>query len=159
MKLENNQGCRCGAPVRIIDVYGRSATVFCDKCERYSLGIECVEGRHLIFLADFHLKRGDGPDQRPLFDLKMATKLYQCLIDDIWPSPATVTDYGIESARHLGALQHAVLCGCTAYELDRVMGDGRAITELVHGAPGQPYGPVEFRTPYDELASHLCETK
>jgi hypothetical protein len=53
-------------------------------------------------------------------------------------------------------LQHAVRCGCTAYELDRVMGDGPAITNLVRLFPRQPYGPVEFRTVWDNLA-HLVK--
>ncbi len=131
--------------------------MFCDNCKHYSLAIQCDEERHLISLADFHLKRGDGPGQRPLHDLEMAQQLIQCLVDDVWPSPATVTDYGIESARHLRALQQAVWCGCTVYELDRVMGDGRAITELVHGALGPTYGSVDFRTAHEKVASHLSE--
>ena len=74
MKPENNEGCRCGAPVRIIDMYGSSATVFCEKCQRYSLAMQCDEGRYLIYLADFHLKRGEDSDKRPLHDLEAATR-------------------------------------------------------------------------------------
>lgn len=39
--------------------------------------------------------------------------------------------------------------GCTAYDLDRVMGDGPAITQLIRAVPDQPYPFVEFRTIYD----------
>ena len=58
-------------------------------------------------------------------------------------------DYGIDSKRHLGALQHAVRAGVTAYDLDRVMGDGPAITRLVRSVPYHPYADVEFQTAYD----------
>ncbi len=75
----------------------------------------------------------------------------ECLRNDVWPSPATIVDFGIDTARHLGALQNAVRFGFTAYELDRVMGDGSAITKLVNATPKQPYGFVEFRTVYDGL--------
>jgi hypothetical protein len=103
-----------------------------------------------IPLVNFSIKRGPHPDQRPLDDLAMAEHLVECLFLDVWPSNATVFDFGIESSRHLGALQQAVYVGATAYDLDRVMGNGWAITELVRAACCHPYRDVVFRTVYDE---------
>lgn len=40
---------------------------------------------------------------RPLTRLR-----YECLRLDEWPSPATCLDFGIETEKHLGALQWAV---------------------------------------------------
>ncbi|REJ90721.1 MAG: hypothetical protein DWQ35_16095 [Planctomycetota bacterium] len=103
-------------------------------------------------MADFHLKRGDGLHQRPLDDVSMASRLVESLVQDTWPSPATIVDFGIDTDRHLGALQHAVHQGCAIYDLDRVMGDGPAITQLVRAFAHYPYGRIEFRTAYDEVA-------
>ena len=142
--------CRCGGPLRIVDVQETSATAYCTHCQHYSL---CVTRLEVIHLADFHVKRGNAPVQRPFDDVSMAERLVHCLLRDVWPSPATVVDFGIASPEHLGALQHAVRSGCTAYDLDRVIGDGPAITQLVRSFGRQPYGPVEFVTAYDELAA------
>ena len=139
--------CRCGGSFDPVDRDESSTTVRCLSCHHCSLVVVRPHGHRVIFLSDFHLKRGDRPDQRPLDDLDMATRLVRCLVDDEWPTPATIVDYGIQSQHHLSALQHAVRCGCRAYDLDRVMGDGPAITELVNAFPGQPYGSVEFNTP------------
>jgi hypothetical protein len=87
---------------------------------------------------------------RPLGDLYMATRLHEDLLRDSWPSPATVVDFGIASERHLGALRYAARAGVTAYDLDRVMGNGPAITRLVRSVPGQPLNDVEFHTAYDD---------
>ena len=157
MTTQTQEACRCGAPVRIIDIYGSSATVYCSKCERYSLGIDRAGERRLVFLSDFHVKRGDGADQRPLYDLEMATELVQCLEDDLWLPPEIVAVFGVTTDRHLRALQHAECCGCTAYDLDRVMGDGRAISELVYWAPGQPFGSVEFATSHNGHVMRLAK--
>jgi hypothetical protein len=138
--------------VRIIDIYGTSATLFCTKCEHFTLGFGLGDVRHGIFLSRFHVHRGDGPGLRPLHDLEAAATLVQCLLDGVQPTTAATADFGIGSADHLGALRHAVRCGCTAYDLDRVIGDGRAITELVNGAPGQPFGCVEYVTRHDEMS-------
>ena len=155
MTKETNPRCKCGGQLRIVNSHGTSATTFCPECGHYSL---CVLRRghcHVIHLAGFHLRRGDAPGQRPLDDLSMARRLVQCLIDDIWPSPATIVDFGIDSPQHLGALQHAVRSGCTAYDLDRVMGDGPAITHLMHSFGRHPYCRVEFATAYDAVAEFV----
>lgn len=141
--------CQCGGVLRKFDEAG--CTLQCAECKHCSLLITWTKPHRLIYLADFHLKRGDGPQQRPIDDLGMASRLVESLVLDEWPSPATITDYGIESARHLGALQAAVDSGCTAYDFDRVIGDGPAITDLVRCVPEQPYGPLTFETPYDDL--------
>ncbi len=154
---KNNEGCRCGAPVRIIDMYGSGATVFCDRCERYSLALQTEAGRQVIYLSDFHVKRGNQPGQRSLHDLKIARSLFDCLLRDVWPPAATIMDFGIDTDRHLGALQQLVRWGFTSYDLDRVLGDGAAITQLVQCMPEQLYGEVVFRTRYDGLVPEPSE--
>jgi len=149
--------CRCGGPPRIADQHETSVTVYCPNCDRYLLVVGWPDNHQVIPLADFHLKRGYEPDQRPLNDLSMATRLVRCLTDNTWPTPATVMDFGIESEAHFGALQHAVRCGRTAYDLDRVMGDGPAITQIVRSVPNQPYASVEFRTAFDDMAELMKE--
>jgi len=80
----------------------------------------------------------------------MAQTLVDCLTDNCWPSLATVVDYGIDSSDHFKALQSAYQGGCNVYDLDRVMGDGPAITQLVHAVPGLSFIGIRFRTMYDE---------
>lgn len=102
-------------------------------------------------MRDFHLKRGDGPCQRPMNDLRMAQQLFECLIWDVWPSPTTIVDFGIDSSAHLAALQYAARSGITAYDLDRVLGDGPAITRLVRSVPDQPDMSIQFQTLHDNV--------
>jgi hypothetical protein len=134
---------------RQVDAYGCSSTVKCLCCSGYSLVVALPTLHARIHLSDFGLKRGNAPHQRPLDDFRMAEQLVKCLVFDRWPSPATIVDFGIDSSSHLGALQAVVHAGCTAYDLDRVMGDGPAITQLIRAVPDQPYPFVEFRTVYD----------
>ena len=141
--------CTCGGGLWVLDTDGFSTTAACHRCKCCWLLIQHPHFAVSVALSDFHLKRGDGPNRRPLGDLTMATRLVANLLHDAWPSPATVVDYGIDSDRHLGALQYAVCAGVTVYDLDRVMGDGSAITRLVRSVPGQPCADVEFRTAYD----------
>ena len=156
MTTEKEKTCKCGGPIALVDSYGNSFTVRCKACAHCSLVVARSDAIQMIRLADFHLKRGDAPDQRPLDDLAMASRLVRCLVHDEWPTFATITDYGIESASHLGALQYAVRSGCSAYDLDRVTGDGPAITELVRAVPVQPYLGIEFQTPYDGMISLIA---
>ena len=139
----------CEAPMTVLDASGTSETLQCVACHRCYLVTNGASGQVSIALRDFHLRRGDGDEQRPLSDLAMAEQLVQDLRADRWPSSATVIDFGIGSPVHLGALQHAVACGVTAYELDRVLGDGAAITALVQSVLQQPYPEVTFDTAYD----------
>lgn len=149
----NEMLCECGGGLEVIDGFESSSTTQCQTCGLYSLIIRHPRFQQLILLSDFHLKRGDGPERRPLTDRSMATRLVECLVRDEWPSYATVVDFGIDGSSHLGALQFAVRSGVTAYDLDRVLGDGRAITQLVRSIPGQPYGAIEFKTAYLGLAA------
>lgn len=123
----------------------------CNQCEHCSLMVTHPSFELTVMLANFHRLRGSGPGQRPVDDLSMAARLVECLNLDKWPSPATILDFGIDSSSHLGVLQHAVDVGITAYDLDRVLGDGPAITALTRGVPGQPYRHVVFTTTYDDL--------
>lgn len=134
------------------DQGGQALTLACSTCRRCWLLVIHPQFQVGIALRDFHCKRGDGPFQRPLDDLSMATRLVEHLVLDTWPSPTTVMDWGIETGGHYGALQHAVRSGVTAYELDRVVGDGPAITRLVRAVPEQPFDDVEFRTAWDALS-------
>jgi hypothetical protein len=142
--------CECGGPLRVLDRSGHSLTATCLVCRHASLIIEPPRFPACIHLCDFHLKRGDVPQGRPYDDLVMATKLYEDLVFDRWPSSATELDFGIDSSDHLGALQFAVQSGVTPYDLDRVIADGPAITQLVHSVPVQPY-PVVFKTIWDGI--------
>ena len=153
MITTNEMLCECGCELEVIDSFESSSTTRCQTCGLYSLFIRHPRFQQLILLTDFHLKRGHGPNQRPLTNLSMATQLVECLVRDAWPSYATVVDFGIDRSSHLGALQFAVRNGVTAYDLDRVMGDGPAITQLVRSIPGQPYGAIKFKTAYQGLAA------
>lgn len=138
----------------VLDRSGHSRTERCLECQACWLTFEHPAISMQIALRDFHLKRGVGFTRRPLSDLGMATRLVASLHDGHWPSPATVVDFGIDSRKHLGALGYAVRYGVTAYELDRVMGDGRAITKLVGNMPYQPFKDIRFRTVYDDVNWH-----
>lgn len=96
---------------------------------------------------------------RPLHDMVLAEELVECLKNDRWPSRATTVDYGIATPSHLGALQSAHWGGCNVYDLDRVLGDGKAITQLVQAVQEQCYPDVRFFTVYDgwSLRSHQAE--
>lgn len=141
--------CGCSGEIEVLDASDYSATLCCPRCGRDVLCIRHPDFQATICLRDFCRKRGDGPQQRPFADWSMAENLVDCLVLDAWPSPAVVVDFGIDSPEHLGALQHAVRSGVTAYDLDRVMGDGAAITCLVRSVPDQPYHEVAFVTAYD----------
>ena len=144
-----NHNCPCGGQLMQLDKSGGSVTACCLACRHCCLIVHQPRFGALIPLRDFHIKRGDGPSKRAFDDVAMARSMVDCLVLDRWPSPATTIDYGIQSQEHLGALQHAVLAGVTAYDLDRVMGDGPAITRLVRSIPDQPYAHVKFDTAYD----------
>lgn len=151
MTTTNAMQCVCCDEPDVIDRHNSSSTLCCRYCGSWTLEIRRPDFELSIPLGGLHLKRGDALDLRPLTELRMATQLVERLVTDQWPSPATIVDFGIESSAHLGALQFAVRSGITAYDLDRVMGSGPAVTQLVRGIPGQPYGNVEFVTAYDTL--------
>jgi len=143
--------CQCDRESVVLDYHGISRTEQCRDCGYCSLVIDRRPEPVLIRLCDFHRTRGDDYDQRPFHELRMAEQLVNCLTHDVWPSSAAVVDFGIATDRHRDALQHAVRTGFSAYDLDRVTGEGPAITQLVRAAPGQQYADLEFRTAYDDL--------
>ena len=147
MTTTNEMLCECGCELEVIDSFETSSTTRCQTCGLYSLFIWHPRFQQLILLADFHLKRGHGPEQRPLNDLSVATELVDCLVSDHWPTRATVNAFGIGRPSHVAALSFAVENGVTAYDLDRVMGNGLATTQLVRSVPGQPCEWIEFK-PY-----------
>lgn len=71
----STNACRCGGSFDPVDRDESSTTVRCLSCHHCSLVVVRRRGRRVLFLSDFHLKRGDRPDQRPLDDLDMATRL------------------------------------------------------------------------------------
>jgi hypothetical protein len=82
--------------------------------------------------------------------------VFLSLILDVWPSPAGVVDFGLDSDRHYAALQYAVReDGVTREELDRALGDGEAITALIR--PGNPYLGVTFQTAWDGLGRTITD--
>ena len=146
--------CQCNAELKTVDSRQykefSSITACCIQCGRYSLITGC-DYRIVIPLRDFHLKRGDGPNLRPLSDMTMATRFVHDLMCDKWPTPAASTDFGITSLRHYRAFQIASLFGIFAYEADRIIGDGRAITKLVDFVLDFPVRVIKFTTPYDDF--------
>jgi len=148
---------RCGRQVEPLDSFADSRTVRCPRCLRCALIKSSPLIRTVIPLKDFHLKRGVGCTLRPFDEMEMAEELVECLKHDRWPSIATVVDFGIDTPSHLGALQSAYWGGCNVYDLDRVLGDGNAITQLVQAVPEQRYPDVRFVTVYDDCRlSHCC---
>jgi hypothetical protein len=129
-----------------------SQTLKCETCEECYLYVRRGTASALVHLRDFLEKRGDEPDQRSLADCKMAQKLTTAMLSDEWPSAATCVDFGLNSQEHYAAMQRAVKEGLTSYELDRVLGDGKAITRLVAFACHEKDRcTIEFSTPYDAL--------
>ncbi len=147
--IDDNNKCPCGGLWKAIDGRGWSSTLACNKCHCCRLVISPPSFRLTVPLKMYRFRRDEGLSQRLLDSRSMAVRLIDALSFDQWPTSATIVDFGIDSAHHLGALQHAVIVGITAYDLDRVLGDGPAITALTRGLPRQPYPDVVFRTAYD----------
>lgn len=78
--------------------------------------------------------------------------LYEAIAFDLSPSMTATVDFGIASNRHWEALYYPIREGeITLEQLDEVLGDGPAITELVNAAPSNPHAGIVFSTPYDEM--------
>ena len=148
--------CACGEKLKVIDAASNSTTMCCHRCRCGMLCINHPDVQVTIPLSGFLLRRGDSAHQIPIDDLSMGQALFDSLVLDVRPHPDAVMEYGIASADHLGALQHAIAVGVTAYDLDRVMGDGPAITRLVRSVPDQPYHAVEFETIFDRLNWYIA---
>jgi hypothetical protein len=82
----------------------------------------------------------------------MSEHLIHAMVCDVWPSPATCVDFGLDTSDHYAAMQRAVKQGLTAYELDRILGNGQAITRLVaFASPDRQFRHIKFATAYDDL--------
>jgi len=144
--------CLCGGEVVTVDTLRYSTTLCCPHCGHGVLVINHPDFRVAIVLVDFCRKRGDRPQRRPLDDWQLADSLVDSLVMVQWPSAAVVLSFGIESPNHYDALLHAVQVGVSAYDLDRVQSDGRALTCLTRSLPGQPHPKIRFATFIDEAA-------
>ena len=82
----------------------------------------------------------------------LTEQLIDAAIFDVWPSVATIVDFGIDSERHLGALQFAIRNDLvTPQELDAAMGSGEKLTEIAQRGDN-PYHDVTFRTSCDKMS-------
>jgi len=80
--------------------------------------------------------------------LMLTEHTYESLLLDMWPRPAAIVDFGIDSTDHLGALQHAVKHdGVTVEQLNDALGSGKKLNALIKA--DNPYGHVKFATSYD----------
>lgn len=71
--------------------------------------------------------------------------VFDSLMMDIWPRPAAICDFGIDSDEHYAALQTAIREGATINELEEALGNGAKLTALV-----KKFGSdVQFQTAYD----------
>jgi hypothetical protein len=77
--------------------------------------------------------------------------LIEALILDLWPSQATIIDFGIESSDHLGALQWAYKYErVNKFQLNNLLGNGPELTKAIC-TKDNPYGDIVFRTAWDNL--------
>lgn len=154
--------CTCGGQLNNIDSFGRSSTAQCDSCNACYLVVAEGSGDPVVILlrkfrgelilpSKFDERRGEGLDRRFLDNHTMADGLMVALAADGWPAHAQVVEFGIQSSLHYDALQEAARLGVSAYEFDRVLGDGKAITELVRAVTTDTQLHVEFETPYDRF--------
>jgi hypothetical protein len=80
----------------------------------------------------------------------MVQDMFDALMMDLPLRPAMIVDFGIiqnGSGQH-SILQSAVRAGATANELDAVIGDGRAISNLVKKYTDYD---IEYKTAYDMM--------
>jgi hypothetical protein len=90
-----------------------------------------------------------GAQDRPIRPLTQ--QLIDCCFLDVWPGRAAVVDFGLDTDRHLGALQFAIREELvTPQELDAAMGNGPKLTEIAQRGRN-PYGDVAFRTAWDDM--------
>jgi hypothetical protein len=84
-------------------------------------------------------------------DIRRTTaEVYCSLLLDVWPSKDGILDFGIDSTRHLGALQYAVRDdGVTPEDLDDALGDGPALTDLIQ--PPNPFYGVKFEMAWEKI--------
>ncbi len=121
-------------------------TLCCKDCNECYLVSEINQKQNVVHLRLFLQRRGVGKDRRALDDMSLARNLWFDLVcnkGDL--SFEQQIDFGIETPVHYAALQFA---GLDEYMLDRVQGDGKAITNLVRAATDDQL-VIEFKTPWD----------
>lgn len=144
--------CGCGGEMHEIDADGRSTSARCESCRQYFLVVDDGHGDPaVIHLRNFEARREDGPRRYAVGDHSKADQLATALASGGWPSPATIVNYGIDTPAHFEALREAARAGVTPYEFDRVLGDGKAIEELVRATTSDPALHIPFRTAFDHL--------
>lgn len=76
----------------------------------------------------------------------VARRLYEAVAFDLFPdSPAVLADFFITDQEHYEALYHPIRAGeITVEDLDRVLGDPKAITEIVNRSESNPYPGIVF---------------
>ncbi len=127
-------------------------TLRCTDCDECYLVIKWDRRpAGVIHLRDFLKRRGDGPGHRPLNEMSMAKNLSRAMLKQHERiSPATLLDFGIRTKEQFTALMRAVHISANSFMLDRVLGDGKAITALVrYISKGEI--TTEFVTPWDAL--------
>ncbi len=80
-----------------------------------------------------------------------AQRTYEALMFDLWPdSPAAISDFWLTDQKHYEALYYPVRAAeITVEDLDRVLGDAEAITELVNAMPSNPHKGIVFGEPLE----------
>lgn len=81
----------------------------------------------------------------------VAEDAWESCMMDVFPRMAAICDFDLRDQEHFGSLQYAVRSGVSKYELDSVLGNGKAITELCQSFPDNPYKHVVFVTAYDGM--------
>lgn len=87
--------------------------------------------------------------------LKPVTEaLLDAIAFDEWPGAAAIADFGLVTPRHFEAVYHALKNDdVTPAQLDRAVGNGPVLTELMRGAEHNPHkgSGLVFTTPWDGL--------
>jgi len=119
-----------------------------DIAASFGMTSEEVDDYYYRMESHPHQAQGGSADRpvRPLTEELIAAAML-----DVWPGIATVVDFGIDSERHLGALQFAIREELvTPQELDAAMGSGAKLTEIAQRGEN-PYRDVTFKTSWDGL--------
>lgn len=96
-------------------------------------------------------KPADAREGRHIRDTTRS--LVKAVMLDVWPSVATVVDFGLNTQEHYEALYYPLRHGdITPEQVDAALGNGRLLSELVNAAPHNPHKGIEFRTGWDGLA-------
>lgn len=153
---QKNRRCDCGGTLESIGVCKTSKIDHCVECHDCTLEVATEFMRVSVPLALYFKARVDVKNETSFNQVMSAPKqLFHNLVMDTMPDELIGMLFGIESEKHLGTLQQLLRAGITEVELDRVMGDGHAITALAKALPHNPYGDVEFRTPFDEFRHQM----